>query len=112
MNENLFFDAIFNLRKGLTTFPKSGELQNNLGFLYSRTAIADSAYYYLELARQHVKEKEVTESNLLAFWAKALTISSGKGSLAALGLTKKDFEETHLLDQPTKNLSHEATGRC
>lgn len=108
LNENLFFDAIFNLRKGLTTFPKSGELQNNLGFLYSRTAIADSAYYYLELARQHVKEKEVTESNLLAFWAKALTISSGKGSLAALGLTKKDFEETHLLDQPTKNLSHEA----
>jgi len=108
LNENLFFDAIFNLRKGLKTFPQSGEIQNNLGYLYGRTAIADSSYYYFELARQNAKNKAVAESNLLAFWAKALTIPSGKGSLASLGLTKKDVEETNLLDSKTQDLSHEA----
>lgn len=108
LNENLFFDAVFNLRKGLKTFPDNGEIQNNLGYLYSRTAIADSTYYYFELARQNAKNRDVAESNLLAFWAKALTISSGKGSLASLGLTKKDVEETQLLENKAANLSHEA----
>lgn len=108
MNENLFFDAIFNLRKGIQTFPKSGELQNNLGYLYTKTALADSAYYYFELARQNTTNPDVPETNELAFWGKALTFNDGKNPIASLGLTKEDFKATKLLETPTKTLSHEA----
>jgi tetratricopeptide (TPR) repeat protein len=108
MNENLFFDAIFNLRKGIQAFPKNGELQNNLGYLYTRTTIVDSAYYYFEAARQYSHNPEVPETNLLAFWGKALTFSDAKNPTAALGLTKADLKETDLLKTQSKTLSHEA----
>ncbi|MEZ4903901.1 MAG: hypothetical protein R2822_20205 [Spirosomataceae bacterium] len=108
LHENLFFDAIFNLRKGLQTFPKSGEIQNNLGYLYTKTALADSAYYYFELARQHATLPEVPETNELAFWGKALTLNDGTNATAALGLTKADFTATKLLASRPQSLSHEA----
>ncbi|WP_428657506.1 tetratricopeptide repeat protein [Runella sp.] len=108
LNENLFFDAVFNLRKGIDQFSKSGELQNNLGYLYTRTAIADSAYYYFELARQNSINIAVPETNLLAFWGKALAAVDSANSLSALGLTKAEFKETKLLESSKISLSHEA----
>ncbi|MFN8349799.1 MAG: hypothetical protein U0X91_32665 [Spirosomataceae bacterium] len=108
MNENLFFDAVFNLRKGLQTFPENGELQNNLGYLYTRTAIADSAYYYFEAARQNAENKAVPETNLLVFWGKALALSDAQSTTAQLGLTKADLKETGLLNAKSATLSHEA----
>lgn len=68
--EGLFFDAIFNLRKGLTIFPKSGEIQNNLGYLYSKTNIVDSTYYYFNLALENSKHPEIPQTNLVGFFAK------------------------------------------
>jgi Flp pilus assembly protein TadD len=108
LDENLFFDAIFNLRKGIQTFPKNGELQNNLGYLYTQTTIADSAYYYFELARQNARNNEVPETNLLTFWGKALTFANAKNPTSSLGLTKADFKETNLLASKVSSLSHEA----
>jgi hypothetical protein len=70
MTENLIFDAIFNLRAGVQVFPKSGELQNNLGYLYFKTKIADSTFYYFDLARQNAHRPEVAEANILALFAK------------------------------------------
>ncbi len=70
MTENLIFDAIFNLREGIKAFPKNGELQNNLGYLYFKTRIADSSFYYFDLARQNALRPEVPEANILAFFAK------------------------------------------
>ncbi len=69
LDENLFFDAIFNLRRGNQAFPKSGELQTNLGYLYARTRIADSTLYYWQLAPQNTRRPEVAAANLLAFYA-------------------------------------------
>jgi tetratricopeptide (TPR) repeat protein len=108
LNENLFFDAIFNLRKGIQTFPRNGELQNNLGYLYTRTTIADSAYYYFEAARQNIQNSEVPETNLLSFWGKALTFTDAKNPMSSLGLTSADFKETQLLETKSNTLSHEA----
>lgn len=108
LNENLFFDAIFNLRKGIQTFPKNAELQNNLGYLYTRTTIADSAYYYFESARQNTQKSDVPETNLLAFWGKALTFADAKNPTSSLGLTNADFRETNLLQTKSNTLSHEA----
>ncbi|AEI49631.1 hypothetical protein [Runella slithyformis] len=108
LNENLFFDAVFNLRKGLNVFSNNGELQNNLGYLYTRTTIADSAYYYFELSRQHAVDAAVPETNLLAFWGKSLTALDSSNALSGLGLTKADFKETKLMQSSRSSLSHEA----
>lgn len=69
--ENLFFDAVYSLQEGIGKFPKSGELLNNLGMLYSRTNVADSAYYYLQKAEGNTKRNEIPATNLLAIMAKS-----------------------------------------
>jgi Tfp pilus assembly protein PilF len=68
VRENLFFDAVAVLREGLRKFPKSGELANNLGYLYAKTSIADSVYYYYQKAAQQANRPEVGAANVLAFW--------------------------------------------
>lgn len=86
VQESLFFDAVYSLQEGLRRFPASGELLNNLGMLYSKTNVADSAYYYLDLARANAARPEIPATNLLAILAKntdsglldSLAASSGK----------------------------------
>ncbi|WP_031529563.1 tetratricopeptide repeat protein [Dyadobacter crusticola] len=68
--ENLFFDAVHSLQEGVGKFPKSGELLNNLGMLYSKTNVADSAYYYLERAENSSARSEIPATNLLAILAR------------------------------------------
>ena len=57
-----FFDALFDLRKGLDAFPKSDVIKNNLGVLFSKTAVVDSSLYYLD---QQGHYSESSETNLL-----------------------------------------------
>ena len=68
--ENLFFDAVYSLQEGIQRFPESSELLNNLGILYARTNVADSAYYYFDRAYRVASNDEVPATNLLAVWAK------------------------------------------
>ena len=70
IQENLFFDAVYSLQEGKNRFPKSGELLNNLGMLYSKTNVADSAYYYLARAKEYSRS-EIPATNLLAILAKS-----------------------------------------
>lgn len=70
LQSDLFFEAIKTLQQGLRTFPNNGELQNNLGYLYARTSIADSAYYYLKSATSNTARSEVPLANLLALYAR------------------------------------------
>ena len=74
--ENLFFDAIFNLRAGLRRFPQNGEIENNLGFLYAKTSVADSAFIYFDLAQKHSQRPEIAQTNLLALWLKNPTLTN------------------------------------
>ena len=53
MEENLYFESMFNLKEGLRKFPENSALLNNLGILYARTNVADSAYYYLNAAERN-----------------------------------------------------------
>ncbi|WP_254561424.1 hypothetical protein [Dyadobacter diqingensis] len=71
MQESLFFDAVFSLQEGLRAFPESGELLNNLGMLYAKTNVADSAHFYLDKAEKNIKRSEVPATNLLAIWARS-----------------------------------------
>jgi Tfp pilus assembly protein PilF len=68
--EELIFEALFNLQQGIKKFPNSGELHNNLGLLYNQTNISDSAYYYFNQAAELTSKPEVVQANLLAFWIK------------------------------------------
>ncbi|MPR33703.1 hypothetical protein [Salmonirosea aquatica] len=68
--ESLFFDAVSSYQEGIKTFPKSSELLNNLGILYARTNVADSAYYYLDRAEQADRSNDIPATNLLALYAK------------------------------------------
>ncbi|NIJ50877.1 hypothetical protein [Dyadobacter arcticus] len=71
IQENLFFDAVYSLQEGIRKFPESGELLNNLGMLYSRTNVADSAYYYVDKAEGKTKRPEIPATNLLSILAKS-----------------------------------------
>ena len=79
---NLFFEAIKTLQRGLNTFPKSGELQNNLGYLYSKTSVADSAYFYFASAAANAGQTDVPKTNLLALFAKNPQVLAADSSLA------------------------------
>ncbi|GAB3333610.1 hypothetical protein GCM10027299_41320 [Larkinella ripae] len=70
LEDNLFFEAVKMLQRGIRTFPKNGELQNNLGYLYAKTSVADSAYYYLAAASGNTAREDVPQTNLLAFWVR------------------------------------------
>lgn len=70
LQNNLFFEGIKALQRGIRAFPKNSELRNNLGYLYSKTGLADSAYFYLQSAADFADRSEVPNANLLAFWAK------------------------------------------
>lgn len=82
VQESLFFDAVYSLQEGLRRFPANGELLNNLGMLYSKTNVTDSAYYYLDLAKANAARPEIPATNLLAILAKS-TDSGLLDSLAA-----------------------------
>ncbi|UHG90980.1 tetratricopeptide repeat protein [Spirosoma oryzicola] len=91
LQTDLFFEAVKTLQRGLRAFPNSGELQNNLGYLYARTSVADSAYYYLKAATGNVSRDEVPESNLLAFYARNANVLTADSSLAT-NTTKSTYE--------------------
>ncbi len=82
LESSSFFEAIKTLQKGIREFPKSGELQNNLGYLYGRTSVADSAYYYYKAATRFAAQTDVPESNLLAFYARNPTVLEADSTLA------------------------------
>jgi Flp pilus assembly protein TadD len=71
-DDDQFFNAILVLKEGVQRFPKSGELQNNLAYLYNKSKLPDSTLIYYEMAIKNAKKPEVPASNLLAFWANNL----------------------------------------
>ena len=83
LQTNSFFEAIKALQMGIREFPKSGELQNNLGYLYGRTSVADSAYYYYKAATRFADQTDVPESNLLAFYARNPSVLEADSTLAS-----------------------------
>ncbi len=89
VQESLFFDAVYSLQEGLRRFPANGELLNNLGMLYSKTNVADSAYYYLDLAKSNAARPEIPATNLLAILAK--NTDSGLLDSLAASSEKRDY---------------------
>lgn len=91
LQTGLFFEAVKALQTGLRTFPNNGELQNNLGYLYARTSVADSAYYYLKAATANARRDEVPAANLLSFYARSPKLLIADSTLAQ-NTTEFDYE--------------------
>ncbi|ODS82215.1 MAG: hypothetical protein ABS46_09590 [Cytophagaceae bacterium SCN 52-12] len=62
--EDLYFEAMFSLREGQRAFPRSGPVLNNIGLLYARTNLSDSAYYFLSSAEK-LADDGVASVNIL-----------------------------------------------
>ncbi|UII29275.1 hypothetical protein LVD15_12855 [Fulvivirga maritima] len=69
-DQDRFFEALFNLNEGLDKFPKHPLLENNLGIVYSKTNITDTALFYLDKAINEPEAKKAAQSNLLALLVK------------------------------------------
>ena len=80
---NLFFDAVKTLQRGIHVFPNSGELRTNLGYLYGKTALADSAFYYLKSAADLTPRANVPLANILALYARNPQILASDSTLIA-----------------------------
>lgn len=68
--KDMFFDALFTLRKGVSKFPKNQHLLTNIAYLYEKTKVLDSTFFYLNLAKTNCTDCDLAESNILAYQLK------------------------------------------
>lgn len=61
-----FFDALFTLREGLNKFPDNENIKLNLGMIYGKTNVLDSALMLFDQAREKSNTKSSAEADLLA----------------------------------------------
>jgi hypothetical protein len=70
LNENRFFDALFNAKEAVKLYPKNPQVLNTLGLIYGKTSIIDSAVYYLDKASKLQPKKGSAVSNIMGLLAK------------------------------------------
>ncbi|MCZ8353977.1 MAG: hypothetical protein O9340_04535 [Cyclobacteriaceae bacterium] len=107
------FKAIQKLREGLQAFPDDQRLMVNVGFQYGKIHDLDSAFYFLQVAREHKKTKSAAEANFVALaaqeylplYADSIALefdvnpSNVKANLLALAaLNKTNFSQGSLPD--------------
>ncbi|MEQ8359153.1 MAG: hypothetical protein RH860_06665 [Cytophagales bacterium] len=61
-----FFDAVFSLQEGISKFPESNSISNNLALLYTKSKLYDSAFIYFNKTDDLSRER-----NLSAMLSKA-----------------------------------------
>lgn len=69
-NENLFFDALFDLSKGNTFNTTSNQLATYQAKLYDKINNQDSTYIYLQKASKICSSCEIEQMNDVSFWVK------------------------------------------
>lgn len=67
--ESRWSEALTAYRTAYTRYPKSGALQNNIGFALGKMHNLDSASYFLNEARRDPTAKKSAEANFIAFAA-------------------------------------------
>lgn len=67
--ESRWSDALKAYQPAFNRYPKSGELQNNIGFVLGKMHNLDSASYFLNEGRRNPNVKKSAEANFIAFAA-------------------------------------------
>lgn len=83
-NNDSFFETLFILERAGKDFPESGTVANNLGLMYGRTEVIDSALYFLEKAYKSRKSDEVAKGNILSTLVKSNIEIPNTDSLTSL----------------------------
>jgi hypothetical protein len=65
--KDMFFDALFTMQEGVKKFPNNQQLLTNLAWLYEKTKVTDSTFYYLNRAKENCTNCDLADANLLAF---------------------------------------------
>ena len=97
LDQDRFFDALFNLQEGLLQFPESAPIQNNLGLLYSRTDILDTALLYLHNSAITGFKPGLAGSNFLGISAKNQLAFDPDSLLNTLQVEENEISRTNLL---------------
>ncbi len=97
IDQELMFEAMPTLKTGLSVFPKSGELQNNLGLIFNKTDILDSTLFYLKNAQNNLSNKSVAEANLFGFAAKHKLYNNNNGLDLAKSYDNLSLENNRLV---------------
>ncbi len=69
-DEQQHFKALFTLQEGIKKFPRSGQLVNNLGLIYSEIDNVDSAYYWFQAAMNSGDARDAATANIFALLRK------------------------------------------
>ncbi len=97
IENNQFFDAMFNVRQGLQQFPDNAYLQNNLALIYGRTSVTDSALLYLQEAMEHADTRKAAEANTLSILARSAgSISFSVDSLVEETVTDPNYIQNQI----------------
>ena len=106
-NENLYFEALFALQKGLKKFPENSQLLTNLSYLQDKAKITDSVLVNLDKSLKNCKKCEVENTNFLAFWIenskpeKLEEMSNLAEKLNYSGIKANQFAINRMLDKET-----------
>jgi cellulose synthase operon protein C len=76
-----FFEKLYVLHEGINRFPESSEIYNNMALLYMQTSVTDSVEYYFNLAEKYSSDKEVIQSNKLAFYTRQAMLEPARALL-------------------------------
>lgn len=71
LENDQYFEGLFKLSEGLSVFPGSPMINNNMGYFYSKTDVYDSAYYFFNIARHLKPNSPVIRANSYALIAQA-----------------------------------------
>ena len=99
-NENLFFDALFNLQNGIVKNPNSHQISTYLANLYQKSNNRDSSFLYRTKALESCKTCAVEQMNELAFW-----IENGKKEKIN-SLAKQLEKEVKEMNHPNLSAIH------
>ncbi len=112
-NENLYFDALFALQKGLKKYPNNSQLLINLAHLQEKSKLTDSVLINLDLALKNCNKCEVENTNFLAFWIenakpdKLEEMSNLAKNLDYNGLKANKFAVNRMLEKESEFTSFE-----
>lgn len=113
------FSAMETLHEGISKFPKSSMLYNNLGVVFAKTHILDSTYYFLNKADQLGGEQDVSRTNIISFLIKKNLIKElpsymneptdylplQTNKIALMMLRKEDLGQNYWYPRPDDTIS-------
>ncbi|GAB3201901.1 hypothetical protein ABID22_001316 [Pontibacter aydingkolensis] len=80
-DKRYFFEKLYVLQEGISKFPESAEIYNNLALMYAQTNVQDSTEFYFNLAQEHTSDKDFIYSNRLAYYTRQAMLEPAQALL-------------------------------